>query len=111
MVEVVLRSIKEDPTFEVDLLEFSSVDDTLSFTLEVPRGLLRLKKGDKAIFSLGEEEEGDLVMKGLVYKVDDDSNSLEVSFHGLWLRMRYEKPLPFNLTEGQKVYLTLKFTK
>ncbi len=112
MVEVTLKSIQQDEIFEVDILEFTSKDGTISFTLEIPRGLLPLKKGMTASVELGEkEEDGDIVMKGLVYKVDVESKRLEVSFHGLWLRMISKKTLPFDLSEGQDVYLVMKFSK
>ncbi len=111
MVKVTLRSIKQDQTFELDVLKFSSENDSLTLTLELPKGLLNLKKGSKAVLIIGEEEEGDLVMKGHVYRIDEDSKRIEISFHGLWLRMTYKGPLPFKLAEGQDVYLTMKFPK
>ncbi len=111
MVEVTLKSIRQDPTFELDVLKFFSENGSLSLTLELPRGLLSIKKGSKATLTIGDEEEGDLVMKGHVYRVDSDSRQVEISFHGLWLRMTYKSSLPFNLAEGQDVYLTMKFHK
>ncbi len=111
MIEVILKSIRQDPTFELDILKFSSENDSLKFTLEVPRGLLNLKKGSKAILNIGEEEDGDLVMKGRVYKIDNDSKRIEISFHGLWLRITYKGTIPFKLAEDQEVYLVMKFSK
>ncbi len=111
MIEVTLKSIRQDPAFELDILKFSSENESLKFTLEVPKGLLKLKKGSKALLNIGEEEDGDLVMKGHVYKVDNDSKRIEISFHGLWLRMTYKGPIPFKLDEDQEVYLVMKFSK
>ncbi len=109
MVEVTLKSIRQDPAFELDVLRFSSENDSLTLTLELPKGFLILKKGSKAVLIIGEEGEGDLVMKGHVYRADTNSRQVEISFHGLWLRMTYKSSLPFKLMEGQDVYLTMRF--
>lgn len=94
MIEVELKSMRKDPLFEVDVLEFSSVDKSFEFILEFPRGLLSLREGARAEMDLGESEsDGDIVMKGIVYKVDENSRVVEISFHGLLFRMTYSLSL------------------
>lgn len=110
MSRVVLKSLRRDPLFDIDVLEFSSTDSSFEFILEFPRGLLTLREGLEAEMELGESEgDGDIVMKGIVYKVDENSRTAEISFHGLLFRMKYHKQLPFNISEGSEVYLMLRF--
>lgn len=111
-IEAVLKSVKEDPIFDIEVATFDSVDNSLQLALELPKGLVSLKKGRKALIDLRDEAlDGDLVMKGLVYKIDDEGRKAEISFHGLWLRISYKKDNPFNLEEGKEVYLSIRFTK
>ncbi|MCS7103253.1 MAG: hypothetical protein NZ992_05180 [Candidatus Korarchaeum sp.] len=110
MSRVVIKSLRKDPLFDIDVLEFSASDESFEFTLEFPRGLLTLKEGSEAEMSLGEEEESaDILMKGIAYKVDETSKVIEISFHGLLFRMTYNKKPPFELSEGSEVYLSLRF--
>lgn len=110
MGKVVLKSIRKDPLFDIDVLEFSASDGSFEFILEFPRGLLTLREGSEAEMRLGsEEEDADILMKGMAYKVDDASKVIEISFHGLLLRMSYRGKPPFELSEGSEAYLSLKF--
>jgi len=110
VVRVRLNSIRKDPIFDIDVLELSALDGSFDLTLEFPRGLLRLSEGSEAEVSLSEEEgDGDILMKGIVYKVDESSKVAEVSFHGLLLRITYSKKPPFSLSQGSEVYLAMKF--
>lgn len=111
-IEAILKSVERDPTFDIEIATFDSVDGSLQLSLELPRGLIVLKKGKKAVIDLGSEvADGDLVMKGIVYRIDGKRRKVEISFHGLWLRILYEKKNPFKLDEGDKVYLSVKFIK
>ncbi len=109
-IEATLESLERDPVFDIDVARFKSKDGSLVLTLELPKDLVRLKKGSKVLLNLGEESEGDLVMKGVVYKVDEGEKRIEISFHGLWLRISYRKN-PFDLEEGREVYLVMKLLK
>ncbi len=108
-VEAILETIDEDPIFDVEIAKFKTEDGSLRFSLELPKGLLNLKRGAKVVLDLGEESEGDLVMKGIVHRVDEGGKTVEISFHGLWLRLSYRKN-PFELEEGQEIYLIMKFS-
>ncbi|MEM2490108.1 MAG: hypothetical protein QXD92_03205 [Candidatus Korarchaeum sp.] len=109
-MRALLKSLRKDPLFDLDVLEFSATDGSFEFTLEFPRGLLAFREGSEVEVSLGEEEENaDVLMKGIVYRVDDASKVIEVSFHGLLLRMTYRKRPPFDLSEGSEIYLSLRF--
>ncbi len=109
-IEATLETLERDPVFDIDVAKFKSKDGSVIFTLELPKDLVKLKKGSRVQLDLGEESDGDLVMKGVVYKVDDGEKRIEISFHGLWLRMSYKKN-PFELEEGKEVYLVMKFLK
>ncbi len=109
-IEATLESLERDPLFDIDVARFKSKDGSITLTLELPRDLVKLRKGSKVLLNLGEESDGDLVMKGVVYKVDEGGKRIEISFHGLWLRMSYKKN-PFDLEEGREVYLVMKILK
>lgn len=110
MSRAVLRSVRKDPLFDIDVLEFSATDGSFEFTLEFPKGLLTFKEGSEVELSLGEEkDEADILMKGIVYRIDDSSKVIEISFHGLLFRMTYHRKPPFDLSEGSEVHLSLKF--
>jgi len=109
MVEMILKKWRQDPLFNIDIMEASSKDNSIIFTLEVPRGLIDLKDGTKLEVNItSKEEEGDLVMKGVVNKVDPEKKAAEISFFGLWMRLKYKKSIPFELNEGDEVYLSIK---
>ncbi len=112
-IEATLETLERDPVFDIEVARFKSKDGAITLLLELPkdlRDLTNLKKGSKVLIDLGEEANGDLVMKGMVYKVDEGEKRIEVSFHGLWLRMSYKKN-PFDLEEGKEVYLVMKLLK
>jgi len=111
-IEAVVRSVGRDPIFDIEVAKFNSVDGSLQLALELPKELVILKKGRKAMIDLrSEPQDGDLVMKGVVYRIDDIKRKVEISFHGLWMRISYKKENPFNLEEGKKIYLSIKFIK
>jgi len=107
--KVRLSSIRSDPIFDIDILSFESLDGSFEATLEFPKGLIELKEGMEADLTLGEESEGDIIMKGIVYKFDDSSKTIEISFHGLLMKLTYSRAAPFKLSQGEEVYLTIKF--
>ncbi len=109
-IEATLETLERDPVFDIEVAKFKSKDGSLTLSLELPRDLIDLKKGSKVLIDLGEEGEGDLVMKGVVYKVDEGEKKIEISFHGLWMRISYKKN-PFDLEEGKEVYLVMKLPK
>ncbi|MCC6029517.1 MAG: DNA-directed RNA polymerase subunit 8 [Candidatus Korarchaeum sp.] len=110
MSKVRLSSIRSDPIFDIDILSFESLDKSFEAILEFPKGLINLKEGMEAELTLGEEGEGDIIMKGIVYKVDDSSRTIEISFHGLLMKLTYSRAPPFRLSQGEEVYLTVKFS-
>ncbi len=109
-IEATLEALERDPVFDIEVAKFKSKDGSIVLSLELPKDLINLKKGSKVLIDLGEEADGDLVMKGVVYKVDEGEKKIEVSFHGLWLRMSYKRN-PFDLEEGKEVYLVMKLLK
>ncbi len=109
-IEAILDALDKDPVFDIEVARFKSKDGSISLSLELPRNLIDLKKGSKVLIDIGEESDGDLIMKGVVYKVDEGEKRIEISFHGLWLRMSYKKN-PFNLEEGKEVYFVMKLLK
>ncbi len=109
MVEMILKKWRQDPLFNIDVMEASSKDNSVTFTLEIPRGLIEFKDGTKLEVNItSREEEGDLVMKGIVNKLDPEEKTAEISFFGLWMRLKCKKSIPFELNEGDEVYLSIK---
>ena len=98
-----VESVEPNSLFDVDVLKATSGDRSLS--LELPRGLIDLSSWKSFELELSKEEsDGDLVMKGMVYKCAE--GLLEISFHGLWLRMKHSGSCEFS--EGDKVYLIIR---
>ncbi len=98
-----VRAIKEDPLFNVDVL--SAETDEKEMSLELPRGLVDLSDWRSLEVTVSRDEgDGDIVMKGVVYKCDE--GRLEVSIHGLWLRMATDDCDEFS--EGDEVYIVVR---
>ncbi len=98
-----VKAVKEDPLFNVDVL--SAEADGREMSLELPRGLVDLSGWRSFEVVVSEEEgDGDIVMKGVVYRCDE--GRLEVSMHGLWLRMTVEGCDEFS--DGDEVYVVVR---
>ncbi len=97
-----VKSVREDPMFNLDTLEAES--DGRNLTLELPKGLVNLREWNSFEINISkEEEDGDVVMKGIVYKCE--GNRLEISIYGLWLRADVSK---CDLSEGEEVYVIIR---